>query len=98
MEQYIRLLRYLMQNSRGIRRFGSAALDLAYVACGRFDGFYEYGLNAWDIAAGMLLVQEAGGIATDFENSAAYLENGNVLAAAPAIHAALYKAVEVSFA
>lgn len=63
---YMELFRHLMQFSRGIRRPGSAATDLAYVACGRFDAFYEYGLSPWDVAAGILLVAEAGGRVTDF--------------------------------
>ena len=58
-----------MKNTRGIRRFGSAAVDLAYVSCGRFDAFFEYGLNAWDVAAGILLVKEAGGHVCDFSNT-----------------------------
>ena len=55
-----------MKNSNGLRRLGSAATDIAYVACGRFDGFYEYGLHSWDLAAGLLLVKEAGGRVSDF--------------------------------
>ncbi|MCX6254745.1 MAG: inositol monophosphatase family protein [Bacteroidia bacterium] len=63
---YMNCLTYLVKNTHGIRRLGSAAIDLAYVACGRFEAFYEYGLNQWDIAAGMLLVREAGGRVSDF--------------------------------
>jgi myo-inositol-1(or 4)-monophosphatase len=66
LEAYMHYLSFLMKNSRGIRRMGSAAIDLAYVACGRFDGFYDYGLNAWDVAAGSLIVQNAGGRCYDF--------------------------------
>lgn len=61
MDGYLQLLRECFQKTRGVRRWGSAAVDLAYVACGRFDGFFEYGLNPWDVAAGTLLVREAGG-------------------------------------
>ena len=57
---------HFMKHSHGLRRLGSAATDIAYVACGRYDGFYEYGLNPWDISAGILLVQEAGGEVSDF--------------------------------
>ena len=57
---------YCMHHTHGLRRLGSAAADLAYVACGRFEGFYEYGLNSWDVAGGALIVKEAGGIITDF--------------------------------
>ena len=64
---------YLMKNSRGVRRLGSAAVDLAYVACGRYDGFYEYGLSPWDVAAGILLVQNAGGKVYDFSGENNYL-------------------------
>ena len=66
MSDYLDLFEDLMRNSRGIRRLGSAAVDLAYVACGRFDLFYEYGLKPWDVAAGTLIVQQAGGKVTDF--------------------------------
>lgn len=72
-----------------MRRTGSAALDLAYVAAGRFDGFFEYGLEIWDIAAGALLVQEAGGLVGDFCGSDAYLESGDIVAANPKIFKAL---------
>jgi len=61
MEAYLQTLQYFLKNTRGMRRMGSAAIDLAYVACGRFDGFFEYGLSPWDVAAGVLLVEEAGG-------------------------------------
>jgi len=70
LEQFMRSMDHLMKNSNGLRRLGSAATDIAYVACGRYDGFYEYGLNPWDIAAGMLLVKEAGGLVSDFEGHA----------------------------
>jgi myo-inositol-1(or 4)-monophosphatase len=68
MRQYMRSLRELMQRCHGLRRIGSAALDLSYVACGRFEAFFEYNLNPWDVAAGTLLVREAGGKATTFQN------------------------------
>lgn len=66
LEQFMRSMDYFMKNSHGLRRLGSAATDIAYVACGRYDGFYEYGLHPWDVAAGILLVQEAGGAVSDF--------------------------------
>ena len=68
MPQYLNCLSEFMQESHGVRRFGSAALDLAYVACGRFEAFFEYNLNAWDVAAGVLIVRQAGGTATTFNN------------------------------
>ena len=71
----------------GIRRLGAAALDLAYVAAGRYDGFWESNLKIWDIAAGVLLVQEAGGVVSDLSGASEYLKSGNVLAASPNVHA-----------
>lgn len=65
-EAYIALFRDMMRSTRGLRRLGSAALDMAWTACGRVEGFYEYGLNPWDVAAGCIIVQEAGGTVTDF--------------------------------
>ncbi len=84
--QYMDLLRALMHNSRGIRRLGSAAADLAYVACGRFEAFYEYGLNPWDVAAGALLVKEAGGTVTDFRNGQEHLFGEEIVASNGHIH------------
>ena len=66
LNEFMQSMDYFMKHSNGLRRLGSAATDIAYVACGRYDGFYEYGLHSWDIAAGMLLVQEAGGELSDF--------------------------------
>jgi myo-inositol-1(or 4)-monophosphatase len=91
---YNRQLAVVMASAAGIRRPGAAALDLASVACGRFDGFWEFELNAWDFAAGMLLVREAGGLATDF--SGAHLKAfgpSSVLAGNPAMHAWLTQAL-----
>ncbi len=83
-EEYLDILKTMMPASHGLRRMGSAAIDLAYVACGRFDGFFEFKLNAWDVAAGSLLVQEAGGSVSDFsgENNHLFVKeiiatNGN---------------------
>ncbi len=72
-DAYINLLSHFMKNCHGIRRLGSAAVDLAYVACGRFDGFYEYGLNPWDVAAGAFIVQQAGGKTADFRGGKNYI-------------------------
>jgi len=66
LDQFMESMHYFMHNSHGLRRLGSAATDIAYVACGRYDAFYEYGLNPWDVAAGILLVREAGGELSDF--------------------------------
>ncbi len=70
LEQFMTSMDYFMHNSHGLRRLGSAATDIAYVACGRYDAFYEYGLHPWDVAAGMLLIREAGGAVSDFAGHA----------------------------
>ena len=80
----------------GVRRTGSAALDLAWVAAGRFDAFWEYGLNAWDIAAGIVLVREAGGLVTDLGNGYGMLERGDVLAANDRLHPVLYRTIKAA--
>ncbi len=80
LEPWLNMLRIVTTQARAVRRFGSAALDLAYVACGRFDVFYEYGLNAWDVAGGALLVHEAGGRISDFQGGAGFLNGSEVLA------------------
>lgn len=85
MERYLTIMVELMKNTRGLRRYGAAAVDLAYVACGRYDAFFEYGLAAWDVAAGILLVQEAGGRIVDFDGGDDYLFGGRMLAAAPGV-------------
>lgn len=80
-----------------IRRPGAATLDLAYVACGRFDGFWELGLNIWDIAAGVLLVKEAGGMVCDPQGGESYMKTGNVVAANPVIMRQFLKTIKPSF-
>ncbi len=82
-EHYTKLLGlmdYFLQNSHGVRQSGSAATDLAYVACGRYDGRYEFGLKPWDIAAGILIIQQAGGKVCDFSGNDNYFENGTFIA------------------
>ncbi|MCM2290875.1 inositol monophosphatase [Allorhizobium sp. BGMRC 0089] len=86
-------LRHVMGEVAGIRRFGAAALDLAYVATGRFDGFWESGLNAWDIAAGILLIREAGGFVSDRSGGADALDKGEVVAGNEYIQKALLEVV-----
>jgi len=86
---YLKQLRNLMEKSSGVRRAGSAALDLAYVACGRLDGFWELGLSPWDMAAGVLLIQEAGGLVGDLEGDQGFMESGDVCAATPKIFSPL---------
>ncbi len=80
MENYMKTFHYLMRHSHGVRRLGSAALDLAYVACGRYDGFYEYGLSPWDVAAGTLIVQQAGGKNSDFKGGENYIFGKEIVA------------------
>jgi myo-inositol-1(or 4)-monophosphatase len=89
--RYLPMLRAVMETTAGVRRPGSAALDLSYVAAGRLDGFWEFGLSAWDVAAGALLIREAGGLVTSLTPGGDYLASGNVLAGSPKVHEALLK-------
>jgi myo-inositol-1(or 4)-monophosphatase len=73
LDAYLELLKWAMTDARGVRRLGSAATDLAYVACGRFDAFFEYDLKAWDVAAGAVIIKEAGGVVADFKGGDQYL-------------------------
>jgi myo-inositol-1(or 4)-monophosphatase len=82
---YLEIIKDFLDQSHGIRRLGSAAVDLAYVACGRIEGFFEYNLNAWDVAAGAFIVQQAGGQVTDFKGGPGFLHGGELIAAG-AIH------------
>ncbi len=85
----LKLFSAVLGKARGVRRFGAAALDLAYVACGRFDGYFELGLYPWDVAAGVLLVQEAGGLVSNLRGSAAKVGDRQIIAANPPVHAEL---------
>ncbi|MDQ9171751.1 inositol monophosphatase family protein [Oxalobacteraceae bacterium R-40] len=87
LDDYIKMFRIMTEKSAGLRRPGSAALDLAYVATGRLDGFFERGLKPWDVAAGALLVSEAGGIVGDFKGDSDYLHKGDVIAGTPKVFA-----------
>jgi myo-inositol-1(or 4)-monophosphatase len=91
LDRFRRILSAVGPEVAGIRRFGSAALDLAWVAAGRYDGFWEEELELWDIAAGLILVREAGGFVTDFRGGGAGLAKGQVLAANEALHSRLHK-------
>lgn len=93
MGQWARIFGAVAPEVAGIRRFGSAALDLAWVAAGRYDGFWEAGLKDWDVAAGILLVREAGGFVTDFRGGDRTRERNEYLAANDAIHSRLHKLV-----
>ena len=80
LEPYLEFLKWTMKNARGVRRLGSAATDLAYVACGRFDAFWEYDLKPWDVAAGVVIVKEAGGTVTDYKGGNNYLFGREIVA------------------
>lgn len=80
LDEYMELFKHFMKHTHGLRRLGSAATDLAYVACGRFDGFYEYCLQPWDVAAGAFLVQQAGGRVTDFKGGDDYIFGREIIA------------------
>ncbi|HSG10193.1 MAG: inositol-1-monophosphatase [Gammaproteobacteria bacterium] len=93
LETYLDMFRALFPQTAGIRRPGSAALDLAFVAAGRLDGFWEIGLNTWDMAAGVLLIQEAGGLSGDFSGGHNHLESGNLVSGNPKVFAEILKAI-----
>lgn len=97
LDSYIELLKYLMKNSRGIRRFGSAAIDLSWVACGRFDGFWEYSLKPWDVAAGSLILKQAGGLVSDFKGGNNYLYGKEIVSGNPEIQQELLNLVKNFF-
>ncbi|MBC8006623.1 MAG: inositol monophosphatase, partial [Prolixibacteraceae bacterium] len=83
-----------MTKCAGVRRPGAAALDLAAVAAGRYDGFWEIGLSPWDMAAGVLLVTEAGGLVTDFSGNDKFMERGQIVAASPKIFTELLQTLQ----
>ena len=85
-DAYFNILKHWLTETRGMRRLGSAALDLCYVACGRYGAYYETTLNAWDVAAGALIVQEAGGKVSDFSTGQDYLFGGEILASSPIVY------------
>jgi myo-inositol-1(or 4)-monophosphatase len=94
LDAYLHMFRAICIDAAGIRRAGAAALDLAYVAAGRLDGFWEIGLHEWDMAAGVLLIQEAGGVVTDFSFNDNYLESGNLIAGNPRMQQFIYQAIQ----
>lgn len=93
-EQFAVEMLRLTPKISGIRRLGAAAIDMAYVACGRFDAYYEQAVCAWDIGAGVVIIEEAGGVVTDTLGRPLDLENGTVLASTPQLHAELLRAIE----
>jgi myo-inositol-1(or 4)-monophosphatase len=94
LDGYIATFKALTRQTAGIRRPGAAALDLAWVACGRTDGFWEIGLAPWDVAAGSLVILEAGGLISDFQGEGDYLSSGDVVAGTPKIFPQLLKVVQ----
>lgn len=97
MDEYLELFKYFMQHTHGLRRLGSAATDLAYVACGRFEGFYEYSLQPWDVAAGAFIVQQAGGKVSDFKGGTNFIFGRELVADNGLISAEFLKAVQTYF-
>jgi myo-inositol-1(or 4)-monophosphatase len=97
-EPYLDAFRAVFGRVADMRRMGSAALDLAYVACGRMDGFWEPGLKIWDVAAGSLMVTEAGGRVSDFWGQAGHLRNGHIVAGSPAVHSLLVEQIGIHLA
>lgn len=96
-DAYLAVLKECITQTRGLRRFGSAALDLAYTACGRFDAFYEITLNAWDVAAGIVLVKEAGGLVSDFKGGDDFLYGQEIVAGQPIIHKRLLEILKEKY-
>lgn len=92
-ETFLKSLDYFFVNSHGVRRLGSAAVDLAYVACGRFEAFYEYGLHPWDVAAGSLIIREAGGFISDFNGADDFIFGGEIVASNLNIFPEFYKII-----
>ena len=97
LDSYVDLFKHLLKASQGLRRLGSAAVDLAYVACGRLDGFYEYNLNSWDVAAGSFLVETAGGKVGDFAGGKNYLFGKEIVATNANVYRPLLDAMKIYF-
>lgn len=93
LKRYMPMFENIASQCAGIRRAGAAALDLAYVASGRLDGFWELGLRPWDIAAGALLIQEAGGLISDLQGGESYLQHGDIIAGTPKVFKALLQTI-----
>ncbi|MCB0803312.1 MAG: inositol monophosphatase [Flavobacteriales bacterium] len=93
LDAYFDCLKYLAKNTRGLRRMGSAAVDLAYVACGRFDAYFEYSLNAWDVAAGAFIVKQAGGKVIDFKGEQNWLFESEIVASSEKVQLEMEKII-----
>jgi myo-inositol-1(or 4)-monophosphatase len=98
MQSYLNTLQHFLKTTRGMRRMGSAAVDLAYVSCGRFDGFFEYGLSPWDVAAGILLVQEAGGKVNTFKGIGSPVFDKEIVASSTSIYDDFFAVIKQEFA
>ena len=96
-EEYIQLFRKLIRGTRGLRRLGSAALDMAWTACGRLEGFYEYGLNPWDVAAGSIIVQEAGGMVTEFNGGDNFIFGEDLVCTNAIVHSEMLDVIKKFF-
>jgi myo-inositol-1(or 4)-monophosphatase len=94
LDEYLRMFRAMTEQTAGVRRAGAAALDLAYVAAGRLDGFWEIGLAPWDMAAGSLLIIEAGGLISDYDGAEKYLERGHVVCGGPKVFGHLLQLIQ----
>jgi len=92
-DAYLAIFKEMTRRTAGVRRPGAASLDLAYVACGRLDGFWEFGLSPWDMAAGALLISEAGGLVGDLSGESNYLASGNIIAGTPKVFAQILQVV-----
>jgi myo-inositol-1(or 4)-monophosphatase len=97
LDRYLVAFESFVRSTAGLRRAGAACIDLAWTACGRYDGFWEVGLSRWDVAAGILLVREAGGVVTDVLGGASALASGDVVAAGPALHPRLIEITSRAF-
>jgi myo-inositol-1(or 4)-monophosphatase len=96
LDAYLRAFKAVTEKAAGVRRAGAAALDLAYVAAGRLDGFWEIGLSPWDVAAGSLLILEAGGLISDYDGEANYLDSGHVVCGSPKVFVQLLQLVQAT--
>jgi myo-inositol-1(or 4)-monophosphatase len=97
LDRYLEAFEACIRTTAGIRRAGSAAIDLAYTACGRYDGFWEVGLSRWDVAAGALIVREAGGLVTDVLGEDGYLDSGDIVAAGTGLHPTILAITKTAF-
>jgi myo-inositol-1(or 4)-monophosphatase len=93
-EIYLEIIKEFIDKTHGIRRLGSAAIDLAYVACGRLEGYFEYNLNPWDVAAGTFIVQQAGGKVSDFKGGGNFLFGGELCASSSGVHDEMVKMIK----